>query len=252
MNANADNVEEPLFEPQYEYKGQENYSPTPGFLKRVYLVLDVQLAIVLALHLLLETLSIPTNTLFFDVFGIIVRSFFSIIIALMMIFQIVSAKKLKASPITTLILLTIRTLFLYAIIRVYLSLFSRQVTLFLSLLLSIHLAFTFYVFCMGTAYRRKIAFIWLMSLIVTATGFLYLLKEILVPGIFSHLAILLNVFLTFLYGLYLIYETGFILDGILYQINHHEYLFGALVLQFDLIGLIFWIVKKCKKNPRRN
>jgi len=252
MNTNANNniKEEPLFQPQYEYQGKENYSPTSGFLKKIYLVLDVQLAIVLALHLILGVLSIQTDNLFFDIFTIIVRSCFFIIVALILIFQMASARNLKTSPISTFILFTIRTLLLYSILRAYFFLSIKQVTLFISLILSLYLTFTAYMFCLGTTYRRKIAFIWLMSFIVTATGFLYLLKEVLIPGIFSHLAILLNVFLTFLYGLYLIYETGFILDGVIYQINHHEYLFGALILQFDLIGMAFWIVKKCKKNPR--
>jgi len=199
MNTNANNniKEEPLFQPQYEYQGKENYSPTSGFLKKIYLVLDVQLAIVLALHLILGVLSIQTDNLFFDIFTIIVRSCFFIIVALILIFQMASARNLKTSPISTFILFTIRTLLLYSILRAYFFLSIKQVTLFISLILSLYLTFTAYMFCLGTTYRRKIAFIWLMSFIVTATGFLYLLKEVLIPGIFSHLAILLNVFLTF-------------------------------------------------------
>jgi len=253
MNANANNnLEDPIFEGQYEYRGQENYSPTPNFLKKVYFVLDVQLSIVLALHLLLGLLTISTN-LYTIIFSTAIKTTFSLFIAFHTFFQVYWTPKLKASPIKCLIFFAVRTIFFYAVIRAYIPTdYFKQITLFISLILSLHLAFTTYVLSMRTTYERKSAFYWLVVWMMVATGFLYVLKGVLVPGIFTNFAILLNVFFVFLYGLYLIFETGFILDGILYQVNHHEYIFGALILQFDLMGIAFWAVKKCKKNNQRN
>jgi len=254
MNGNADdNVEEPLFQPQYEFRGQENYAPTQSFLKKMYLVLDVQITILLAFHLLLGTISIPETNVYIQILASLIRSIFPLCLTILVVAQMALAPKLKSSTIKTLLLFTLRSLVIYALSRgYYFAADFNQTTLMTSLMLSLHLAFTAYMFSMGAKYRREIAFIWLLSWMMVAIGFLYLLKEVLVPGIFSHLAILLNVFLAFLYGLYLIYETGFLIEGIMYQINHNQYLFGALVLQLDFFGLAFWAVKKCKKNPRRN
>jgi len=46
MNAN-NNAEDP----QYEYLGKENYTPTSAFLRKVFLILDFQLITVLIAHI---------------------------------------------------------------------------------------------------------------------------------------------------------------------------------------------------------
>jgi len=254
MNGNGgENIEEPLFEPHYEFRGQENYAPTHSFLKKMYLVLDVQIAILLAFHLLLGTISIPATNVYIKILVELIRSIFPLFLILMIVLQMSLASKLKSSAIKTLLLFALRSLVIYALTRGYFFAGDfNQTTLMTSLMLSLYLAFTAYIFSMGATYKRGIAFIWLLSWMMVAVGFMYLLKEVLIPGIFSHLAILLNVFFAFLYGLYLIYETGFLIEGEIYHINHNQYLFGALVLQVDLLGLAFWAVKKCTKNPRRN
>jgi len=255
MNANVnenDNAEDPLYQGQYEYKGQENYSPTPSFLKKVYLILDIQLLTALVLHILFGRLldsMLPDlwDNLYLTV-DVIVFPFL-----LILILQIFLGKRLKTSPILCLIALLIRTVIIYTVMRVLTpEQYFKQLTLFFSLLLTLHLTFTGYTFAMGSNYRRRIAFLWMMIWMVLATGFLYLLKNVLVPKIFTHTDISVTVVINFLYGLYLIYETGFILDGILYQINHHQYVFAAFTLQYDVIGIFFWLVKKCHPRGIRN
>ena len=130
------------------------------------------------------------------------------------------------------------------------AVYFKQLTLFISLVLALHLTFTVFAWTIKGSYRRRMAFLWLMIWMMVAEGFLYLLKNVIIKGIFTHLDISVTVFLTVLYGLYLIYEMKFIIDGIVYQIDHNQYMFGAFMLQYDLVGIIYWFVKKCHPNLR--
>jgi len=121
--------------------------------------------------------------------------------------------------------------------------YFKQITTLITLTLSLHLVLTVYIFKMGATYQRKSAFFWLVIWMVVATGLLYLFKGGLV---LTSVAILANVCSTFVYGLYLIYETGFILDGNLYNTNHCESVFGAFILQYDLAGLVWFCAKQSK------
>jgi len=244
-NLNDNDTEDPLNGGQSVYKGQENDAPTSSFLKKVFFILDIQLSIVLVLHILFGNLldsMLPDlwDNLYLTV-DVIVFPFL-----LILVFQLFLGKRLKTSPILCLIAFLVRSVILYAVLRVLTPVqYFKQITLFFSLLLTLHLTFTGYIFTMGNNYRRRIVFLWMAIWMALATGFLYLLKDVLVPKIFTHTDISVTVVMTFLYGLYLIYETGFILNGILYQINRHQYVFAAFILQYDVIGFFFWLVKRC-------
>jgi len=234
------NIEDPIFEPHYEYKGQDNYQPTSNFLRKAYLALDVQISIVLALHILfgglinLDSLNDWPHPLWIG-FGLLLLSI--VVFALQTYF----GTRLQASLMKCLVAWTLRTIFFYLAIRIIFALSDfKKLTMLITLILSVHLVFTVYVFNMGTSYQQKRAVLYLLIWMVIVTGLLYFLKRHLAV---TADAISVNASLTVLYGLFLIYETGFILDGNLYNTDHCESVFGAFILQYDLAGLI-WLCAK--------
>ena len=246
---NADQ-EDPLVQGHYEFKGEENYKPTSYFIQKVYLTLNIQLSIVLVLHLIfgkaitqfVSPISLSGNALAF------IPEFSGLLI---FIIQLKLITVLKASSFKTAIALGIRTIIFYGVIRLVLPAdINNEMTLFISLILSVHFALTIYAYSMKETYSWKIGILFIGNWLIFAGVFIAILNLFVYKGLFSTFAIVLCLILVLLYGLYLVYEVGFILDGPFYAINHHQYVYAAFTLQFDAIGLTFWTVKKCK--PQRN
>ena len=244
--------EDPLVQGHYEFKGEENYKPTSSFLQKIYLILDVQLSIFLILHLILGNAitqivaKIPFNASF--IVFIPEFSFLVIFIA-----QLYLIPRIRNSSILCAIVLSIRALIFYWLVRMLLpSYIDNQMTLFISLILSVHFVLTIYVSSMKGSYNWKTAILLVGIWALLAVGSLFTLNGFIIKGLFTNFAIMFCVIFVFVYGLYLVYQTGFILDGHFYAINHHHSMFAALILQFDVIGLAFWLVQKCKKPSSRN
>jgi len=247
MNAN---VEDPLVRGHYEFKGEENYKPTSSFLQKVFLILNLQLSIILILQLflgnaitqLVAKISLNVNIIIF------IPELFLLVIFLI---QLKLTVALKESSLKSALFLCIRAILFYSVIRVvWPAYINKEMTLFISLILSVHLIFTIYAYSMKAYYNWKVAILLVGVWAVLAAGFLFIVNEYIVKGLFTTLAIVFCVIFVLFYGLYLVYETGFIIDGPFYAINHHQYVFAALILQFDAIGLSSWLAKKCKKLNR--
>jgi len=251
---NADQ-EDPLVQGHYEFKGEENYKPTASFLQKVYLILDVQLSISLILHLILGRFvtQIVAKIPFTASFIVFIPEFSFLVI---FIAQLYLSPKIKSSPVKSAVTLSIRALIFYWLIRILLPAYiGIQITLFISLVLSVHFALTIYAYSMKESYNWKTALLVVGIWAILAAGSLSILNGFIVKGLFTNFAIVFCVSFVSVYGLYLVYQTGFILDGPFYAINHHQCMFAAFILQFDVIGLAFWLVQKCKKpsgNRRRN
>ena len=69
---------------------------------------------------------------------------------------------------------------------------------------------------------------------------LFIVKPVLIRNFVDNLGMFICVLLAVLYGLYMIYETKFILDGTLFQADYHEVFFAAFMLQFDMTGVLIW------------
>ena len=241
-----------LLEVSYEFKGKENYKPTPSFLQKIYLVLDLQFAIILILQFLLSNwikniiskpLIDPGMTFYIPECTFI----------LIFILQHSFTSQFKNSPWKCLIALITRTVIFGWFATVLCpSGCDKEITLFVSLLFSLHLTLTIFTYTMEEHYKWQKALLFVGFWNFLAANFLFILKEFIVPGLFSNLAILLCIALVSLYGVYLIYQTKFILNGTYYAINHHQWMFAAFILQFDLVGILTLMFKKYKKKQENS
>ncbi len=230
------NPEDPLFQGQYEFKGKENYKPTPSFLQRVFLILDLQLSIILFLQILFgNSITYILSQISLGLSPMIVIPVCSILF--IWIFQVALFQSLKDSPIKCAIALSIRAFLFYSVLRMALpGNLNTEITLFISLILIIHIVLTIYAFSMKKSYNWKTALLFIGIWAVLAVGFLLTLNQFVFKGIFSYLAILICVALVFLYGLYLVFQLKFIIEGTFFAINHHHYIFAAFILQFEIVG----------------
>jgi len=237
-----------LLEASYEFKGKENYKPTPSFLQKVYLFLDLQLFIILILQLILTnwTAKIISQPLIDPglVFYIPECTFI-----LIFILQHSFTSQFKNSAWKCAFAMIIRSfVFGWFTTIICPSGCNKEITLFISLLLSLHLTLTIFTYIMEEHYKWQKALLFVGIWNFLAANFLFILKEFIVKGLFSNWTILLCISLVSLYGLYLIYQTKFLLNGAYYAINHHQWMFGAFILQFDLVGILSWMFKKYKEK----
>jgi len=133
------------------------------------------------------------------------------LIIMILITQCSFFKELKESQNKRILAWSLRTIVFYTIIRVICPLgYYKEIGLFISFILSLHLAFTAYMSSMRRILRRKVAFLCMIGWLVVTLGLISMVKDI---ERFSLDAIYTNVFLTVLYGIYLVYETEFLLSG---------------------------------------
>jgi len=172
----------------------------------------------------------------------------TIIILFLIIFGLPFAlgPRLKTNPVLCAFVMIIRTVIFYFMFRVIVHpVYFRQITQFISLVFSLYLMFTVFAWTLKGNYRRRRASLWLVIWLGAIFGLLFLLKEE---------NFLRAVSVAFLYGLYLIYEMGFILEGDVYQTDFNQCIFGAFTLQYDLMGIFNWFIENCdpdNQNGRR-
>ena len=233
----------------YEYQGVENYNPTGGFLKQIYIILTVQLITVILLSSIMVFffwfmfMSKRTSTL------LILLILFCAILWLVGSFIVVLDyfEQIRSSPIKILLLFFVRTLslsLLTTLISVYLSTFL----LFYGLCLCISLQLTLMVNAalMKRTFDSKNAMSWLVCWgLVAILLLLYGLNLKIVEA-------LMLVLLYFFYGTYFICESEIILKDSFYSINYHECMLGALLFQFEVVHAVFHIKRIFKPSSKRD
>lgn len=117
--------------------------------------------------------------------------------------------------------------------------------------MTLYLQFIFFIFLMTREYKRRRARLCVILWLCVSMKVAYSLKDN-IEGFHDKLNDLLAYVVQLsVFGLYLANQTNFILQGVKYQINCNECMFGSFVLQFEFIESIRRLTRRCLPQAAR-
>ena len=217
----------------YEHRGVENYNPTAGFVKRIYMILSLHLTTVIGLGFLMRLYIWPGSM--DDLTSILLVAMLQVCGVFCMVGSIVVMYMYPKWARNS----TSRIVLLFFVRTVCLSMFTSFIgflvetnffTYGLCLSISLQITLMCNAALMKEGFNFKNAMLWLTIWSLVATlGLIYGFN-------LSAIETLLLVIFNFCYGIYFANESRIILKEKLYSLSYHEHMFGALLFQCDLIN----------------
>ncbi len=236
-NQAQDDMEPFEMEGFYEYKGVEKYNPTQEFLKKVFLLSNIQVFLNTMLYFIFHqplTNYFETNDNFGTVF-VIYLEIMGIINLSSFLCTVCCGNFIRSRDYLSYGILVLRIIGVTLFLCAWSSSFKQ--TLFL--ILTLHTTLTLFAYYhMNGEFAIKNALKW----VVVWAGLmicLISLKDMVFEDSYSISGVFWTVMKVFIYGVYLVVNASILLgkdEG--YEVNHHEHVYAALLLQFDMTVVV--------------
>jgi len=229
----------------YEYKGVEGYNPTRVFLIKVYKQLIIQILIIIASFYLVRPFIANYFSSNSEINNVIYTFYLEFALALLLFSQTLCFQRfIRSNNKLCHSIFFLRTLGLILVIGIL----GDYIQFYLYLILTLYLSLRRLAIKDDGEINWKKYF---QTIIIWAVFWFCLvnfINSIILKKSDNSILTSFSILIVFLYGVYLIVEISFILrHDTFYHIHHHEHVFGALVIQFDLVGLYILLKSLIKK-----
>jgi len=249
-NQAQDDMEHFEMEGFYEYKGIEKYNPTQEFLKKVFLLSNIQVFLYTILYFTFHqpiTNYFEKNDSYGTVF-VIYLEITGIINVSSFLCTVCCGNFIRSRDYLSYGILALRIVG----ISLFLCAFSSSFKQTLFLILTLHTTLTLFAhynvsaeFAIKSTLKWVAAWAGLMICLLS-------LKDMISEDSFSLSGVFLAVMKVFIYGIYLVVNASILLgkdEG--YEVNHHEHVYAALLLQFDMTVVVANVTRCYKFITKR-
>jgi len=228
----------------YEYKGIEKYNPTQEFLKKLFLIANIQAFLYTILYFIIREPILnyfETEDSFGTIF-VIYAEVVGVINICAFLCTTCCSNAIRSREAVSYVILIARIIG----IALLLSAFSDSFKQTLVLMVTLHTVLTVFAYHHEGEFAIRNTLKWVAAWAGVMFCVVYL-KGMAFEEEYSVSRAFLEVMKVVVYGVYLVVNTSIILgkdEG--YEVNHHEHVFAALLLQFDMT-MVVSSVSRCIK-----